>query len=290
MVKSMTAFSRQDKKLSSGTISWELRSVNHRYLEIFMRLTEDFRSKETDIRSLVAQYLSRGKLECSLNFKPDAAQESTTSFNHELAAQIIDLGAQVQAMSPAARLLSVSDILRWPGMLQTPALDLAKIEGELFNTLEEALLELVATRVREGKKLAAAIEERRIAMLDILTELRKHLPETLQWLRQRLIKRFAELDVQPDEARLEQEMVFIAQKTDVEEELERLETHLEEVGRILQNPDQKPVGRRLDFLMQELNREANTLCSKSMNTETTTFGVELKVLIEQMREQVQNIE
>jgi len=290
MIKSMTAFSRQDKELSYGTISWELRSVNHRYLEVFMRLSEDFRSKEADIRSLVAQHLSRGKLECSLDFKPNSAQESSVDVNHELAAQIINLGTKVQAMSPDARLLSVSDILRWPGMLQTPALDLAKIESDLFNTLEAALLELVETRAREGKKLASAIEERRITMLKILTELRKHLPETLQWVRQRLIKRFAELDVQPDEARLEQEMVFVAQKTDVEEELQRLETHLEEVGRILQNPEQKPVGRRLDFLMQELNREANTLCSKSMNTETTAFGVELKVLIEQIREQVQNIE
>lgn len=286
----MTAFARQDKKQSYGTISWELRSVNHRYLEIFMRLAEDFRSKEIDIRSLIAKHLSRGKLECTLDFKPTAAENSKHSLNQELTAQIVSLSAEVKGKSPDSQTLSVSEILRWPGVLQTPTVDLAEIENDLFSVLEHALTELVETRIREGEKLAIAIEERRLAMLDIVTELRKHMPETLQWLRERLAKRFEEISIQVDESRLEQEMVLVAQKTDVEEELKRLETHLEEVGRILQNKDQKPVGRRLDFLMQELNREANTLCSKSMNTETTAFGVELKVLIEQMREQIQNIE
>lgn len=290
MISSMTAFARQDNQYSYGTISWELRSVNHRYLEVFVRLPEDYRSLEAPVREIVAEKLNRGKVECVMHFKSSRTTDTDYQLNANIIGQLARLNAEITRSLPDARALSVADVLKWPGVLEIPLPDTEAFATDALALLRSALDELIDTRLREGAKLKQALDERATQMAAIVIELRKHMPQTLEWIRNRMLKRFEELNVQLDDNRLEQEMVILAQRTDVEEELKRLETHLDEVRRLLQGKDNKPMGRRLDFLMQELNREANTLCSKSMNAETTRAGVELKVLIEQMREQVQNIE
>ncbi len=289
MIRSMTAFARQDMTAEFGAISWELRCVNHRYLEPSLRLPEAFRALEPQVRERIGRRLGRGKLECCLSYKP-ASAEARLVLDNDLARRLVALGTEVSHLIINPGRMSPLDILRWPGVLENPAPDLEQLADEVLDLLDRALDELVQTREREGGKLKQALEERCQAMRVIVTEVRSRLPEILAGLRQRLQERFAELQLQLDEARLEQEMVLLTQRLDVEEELKRLEMHIEEVLRILAADDGKPVGRRLDFLMQELNREANTLCSKSMDSETTRAGIDLKVYIEQMREQVQNIE
>ena len=290
MIRSMTSFARQDEKLEYASIGWELRSVNHRYLEMYMRLPDDYRALEASVRELVSSVLDRGKVELNLVFKKDQAHSSALVFNRDVAAQLAQLGRDISEMAPDISPLSTMEILKWPGVLETSGPDMDKVKEDVLRLLKSSLVEMVETREREGEKLRLALEERRVRMAEIVTELRPRVPEILKGVRERLEKRFEEMSVTADEGRLEQEMVFVAQKTDVEEELKRLETHLEELERLLNQKKYKPVGRRLDFLMQELNREANTLCSKSIDADTTKLGVELKVLIEQMREQVQNIE
>ncbi len=291
MIYSMTAFARVDKKTPFGTLIWEIRSVNHRYLESYLRLAEDFRSLETAVREKLARRLNRGKVECTLQIRGNGESgETSLQLNRPLAEQLGQLCEEVAGVVPGAAKATVMDILRWPGVLESPGPDQEALNAAALELLDQALDELLTARGREGEKLQAALEEHRQVMSQVVVDVRQRLPEVLKLLRQRLLDRFQELDAQLDENRLEQEMIILMQRTDVEEEMKRLETHLEEVARILDNREGKPVGRRLDFLMQELNREANTLCSKSMDSETTKAGVELKVRIEQMREQVQNIE
>ncbi len=289
MIRSMTGFARQDAETPFGDMSWELRGVNHRYLEPSIRLPEAFRVLEPQVREHIGQRLGRGKLECNFAYKPSTPQAQMT-LDRELARHVVELGMDVGHMLLNPGRISPLDVLRWPGVLENPQPELDKMSGFILELLDQALDELLQTRRREGAKLQQALAERCQAMQAIVARVRERLPEVLQGVRQRLRERFDELSVQLDEDRLEQEMVLFAQRLDVEEELKRLEMHLEEVQRILDSSDDKPVGRRLDFLMQELNREANTLCSKSMDTETTRAGIDLKVYIEQMREQVQNIE
>lgn len=290
MIRSMTSFARQDEKLDYASIGWELRSVNHRYLEVYIRLPEDYRVLEAPARELVSSMLDRGKVELNMFFKADQTAAGALTFNKEVAAQVAGLSEEITKLSPGISPVSAMEILKWPGVLESAGPDFEKVKSDALRILETALKELIESREREGEKLRIALEDRRQGMSRIVAELRPRVPEILQGLRERLEKRFEELSVQADEGRLEQEMVFVAQKTDVEEELKRLETHLEELERLLNQKKYKPAGRRLDFLMQELNREANTLCSKSIDADTTKSGVELKVFIEQMREQVQNIE
>jgi len=290
MIRSMTSFARQDEKLEYASIGWELRSVNHRYLELYMRMPDDYRALEASVREVVSTMLDRGKVELNLVFKKDQVHAGALVFNKEIASQVAGLGKEITELAPGISPLSAMDIMKWPGVLETSGPDMEKVKEDVLRLLKSALVEMVETREREGEKLRIALEERRVRMAEIVAELRPRVPEILKGVRERLEKRFEEMSVQADEGRLEQEMVFVAQKTDVEEELKRLETHLEELERLLNQKKYKPVGRRLDFLMQELNREANTLCSKSIDADTTKLGVELKVLIEQMREQVQNIE
>ncbi|HLP30950.1 MAG TPA: YicC/YloC family endoribonuclease [Geothrix sp.] len=288
MIKSMTAFARQESHGEAGHLAVELRSVNHRYLESSLRLPEELRPLEPQIRDRLAAGLSRGKIDCNIRFQPAVTGAAQLSLNKELASTLAHLSREVDAFLYDAAPASSMEILRWPGVLQAPAADVEKLQAEALALVDRAVAELNATRAREGEKLKALLEQRLDAMQAQIPLVLARLPEVMGRYRQRLADRLAELKGELDPQRLEQEIVVFATRIDVAEELDRLETHIIEVRRVLKQD--QPVGRRLDFLMQELNREANTLGSKSADTETTKAAVELKVLIEQMREQVQNIE
>ncbi len=287
MISSMTAFSRKERHEDWGSLTWELRSVNHRYLEPSYKLPEPLRHIETRLREQLKQYAKRGKFDCALKFEPRSQRNAGLSINQGV------LGDLLRAVSVLASEYKIAkpnplEILQWPGLLQEPAQDhdcVAKVASDLF---EAALVELSNTRLREGAELTTFIVQRLDAIDTQVAEMRRRLPEILGKQRQRLLKKLEEIAAAPDVDRLEQELVYAAQKADVDEELDRLDTHINEVRRILNKGGS--CGRRLDFLMQELNREANTLSSKSLTADTTLAAVELKVLIEQMREQVQNIE
>lgn len=289
MIRSMTAYAREELKLETTNLVWELRSVNHRYLEPFIRLPEDFRFIESDVRDALKQHLHRGKLEVIFTLTTEDGA-SNLVVNQENLQQLADICGSVNKVFTNTREVSPLELLKWPGILDAPATDVDETAKQSITLLHKALEDLVVAREREGEKLRDALLERLDVMQEIATTVRNRIPEILQQVRERLHNRFEELQLQVDNDRVEQEMVMITQRSDVEEELKRLETHLDEVRRILDSQDKKPVGRRLDFLMQELNREANTLCSKSMDSDTTKAGIDLKVYIEQMREQVQNIE
>ena len=290
MIKSMTAYAREEKKHEFGVITWELRSVNHRYLEPFIRLPEDFRALESEVRECIKETLHRGKVECTMSFKAADEQAQNVVVNTKALSQLALLCESVAVQFQTLKETSALDILRWPGILEAPQTDVETVSDATVTVLKSTLAELVETRAREGQKLGKAIDVRLTTMQEIVDQVKARMPAILDGSRQRLIERFNELNLQLDNDRLEQEMVLITQKADVDEELTRLQTHLDEVRRMIHAQDDKPMGRRLDFLMQELNREANTLCSKSMDSQTTKAGIDLKVYIEQMREQIQNIE
>ncbi len=288
MIHSMTAFAQRERWGNWGMLSWELRSLNHRYLEVSARLPEEFRGLEARVRDLVGEFISRGKVECNLRYQraPEGAAEVTV--NRMLAERLIQAGQEVRARLDNPAPLNVMDILRWPGVLEVAEPDMGDAHDAALALLAEALAELKDTRNREGIKLQEAIERRLETMEALVAQVHGRLPTVLEHLRERLRNRLADLRAELDPARLEQEIAIMAQRMDVAEELDRLETHIQEVRHVLAR--EEPVGRRLDFLMQELNREANTLASKSADAEVTRVSIELKVLIEQMREQVQNIE
>ncbi|MDI3325078.1 YicC family protein [Pontibacterium granulatum] len=289
MTRSMTAFARQEAEHAWGSLIWEIRSVNHRYLEPHLRLPESLRDLEGSLREQLRKKLSRGKVECTLRFHPEAQAQQLT-VNTEFAKELIAAADEVAALSLSGNTQPMNplDVLRWPGVLQDAQIDMDQVKTEALKLFGTALDDLIAGREREGKELNGLIEQRLAAIAEIVVEVRSKLPEILQAQRDNLRSRLEELKEDLDEGRLEQEMVILAQKADVDEEMDRLNTHVQEVRRVLNQKG--PIGRRLDFLMQELNREANTLSSKSIVAETTQCAVELKVLIEQMREQIQNIE
>jgi len=285
----MTAFARQESDGEWGALQLELRSVNHRYLEVNPRLPEELRQLETKIRERIGKRLGRGKIDCTVRYQPPvAAAAGELQVNLELVKQLAHTSREVDGLIYNPAPVNSLDLLRWPGVLQSAAIDMEQLHGAAMTLLDAALEELDENRRREGDKLKAIILQRCDGAEAVVTAVRQRLPEVLAGVRQRLRDRLSELRQELDEGRLEQEMVLQAQKLDVDEEMDRLETHLAEVRRVLERDE--PVGRRLDFLMQELNREANTLGSKSADSETTKASVELKVLIEQMREQIQNIE
>jgi len=288
MIRSMTAFARQEARGPWGVLTWELRSLNHRFLEATVRLPEELRALETTVRERVAATAARGKVECNLRFQRAAGVHAELQFDAEMARRVVQLAGEVGAMVAPPAPVNALEVLRWPGVVQEAELDLGPVSEQALTLLDTALGELVATREREGARLRDLLLERTGAMETLAAEVREQLPEIRVRLRERLEARLAELAVPADPGRLEQELVLQLQKIDVDEELDRLVAHLQEVRAVLGR--EEPVGRRLDFLMQELNREANTLGSKSAVVETTRAAVELKVLIEQMREQVQNIE
>jgi len=287
MTRSMTAFTRQETQASWGSLVWEIRSVNHRYLEPHLRLPDSLRELEGSLREKLRKSLSRGKVECTLRFVPETQQQNL-SVDRDYAAQLIAAAEDVRRLMSDSQPLSPLEVLRWPGVLRESELDMAAVKLAALALFDQALTDLAQGRQREGADLALLVEQRLEAIDRVVVEVRNRLPQILQAQRDNLRTRLSELLTEIDETRIEQEIALLAQKADVDEELDRLSTHVQEVRRVLKQKD--PIGRRLDFLMQELNREANTLSSKSIVTDTTQCAVELKVLIEQMREQIQNIE
>jgi len=284
----MTAFARREEQTPQGDLTWEIRSVNHRYLETSLRLDERFRPLEMQIRKLFSEKLARGKVDASLRYKTPEAQQSSLNIDQELAKSVIDHCDQLALLTTRPAPIEMLKVLQWPNVLQADTLDQQALNTAVMSSLNIAIDELITSRETEGTALQHMIEQRCNDIDTIAKETHRLMPEILEQQRNRLSERVADLQVNLDPERLEQEMVVLAQKSDVAEELDRLESHIVEVKNVLQRDE--PVGRRLDFLMQELNREANTLGSKSISTDTTRNSVDLKVLIEQMREQIQNIE
>ncbi|MEZ5476239.1 MAG: YicC/YloC family endoribonuclease [Thiolinea sp.] len=288
MIRSMTAFAHRQSTTPQGKLSWEIRTVNHRYLDISIRLPEEFRAQENRFRQTIQNQLQRGKLEASLRYTAGVAENTSIVINEPLARALIIACRQIEAITDTPDPLKAVDILRWPGVTQDTPPDLETLAEQAAELLDETLTELVHTREREGTRLAEFIEQRCDQIAEIIVRIRKRRPDIIKNLREKILQRIEDLGATPDNNRLEQELVLLAQRLDVEEELDRLMAHLDEITLVLER--QEPIGRRLDFLMQELNREANTLASKSNDAETTQAAVDLKVLIEQMREQIQNIE
>lgn len=287
MVHSMTAFARSELAGPHGTLSWEIRSVNHRYLEPHLRLPETFRDLEGAVREALRKGLSRGKVECTLRFAEDASR-GELQLDRERASQLIAAAESVAALIRQPAPIDPLQVLGWPGVLVGDALDPQALNQSALQLFHDALAQLREGRQREGEELARLLDERLDGILVEVATLREQVPQMLAAQRQKVLDRCAEMQVELDPQRLEQEMVLLAQKSDVAEELDRLATHVGEVRRVLKAGG--AAGRRLDFLMQELNREANTLGSKAFDPRSTQAAVNLKVLIEQMREQVQNIE
>ena len=288
MIRSMTAFARASVEKAEAELTWELRSVNHRYLEAFVRLPDELRAMEPLVRERVNTRLGRGKLECVLRCRWLTPAATALVLDKNRLKAVLDACRLVEKRSAEATSPGVIDLLRWPGVVREAELDTDPLQQQALDLLDQALDELVATREREGEKIKALLGARLQGIEQQVDLARSRLPQVQARIREKLQTRLAELEARADPDRLEQELIFLIQKMDVDEELDRLETHVTEVRRVLERDE--PVGRRLDFLMQEFNREANTLGSKSADQATTAGSVELKVLIEQMREQVQNVE
>ena len=288
MTRSMTAFARQESTASWGNLTLEIRSVNHRYLELFIRLPDELRVLEGRLREVIQKHLQRGKVDCQVRYQPAALGAQDVQINRELVMQLAKACEQIAAIFPEHQPVDPLEVLRWPDVLQAPQVAAEELHQSLLQLMDKALQEMVAMRQREGDKLKQLLVQRLELMSQVVTQVREAMPEIKQLQREKLLTRLQEIKAEVSPDRLEQELVFTAQKIDVDEELDRLTTHIAEVKHILQQSD--AVGRRLDFLMQELNREANTLGSKSIDIRTSNAAMELKVLIEQMREQVQNIE
>ncbi|HEX7081200.1 MAG TPA: YicC/YloC family endoribonuclease [Gammaproteobacteria bacterium] len=288
MPHSMTGFASAEAICAPFRLAWELRSVNHRFLDVSVRLPDELRPLEPECRDVVSQSVRRGKVDCTL--KISVAAESGGAYEIVPAAleELRGLEKQVLRVFPDARSLSVLEALRWPGVLKEPQLDFAVLAEPAKRSLREAAAALKAARAREGSRLAASLEERNEAIVSLLGAVRPCVESAEARYRQKLEERLARLDVQAQPERLEQELVLLAQRLDVTEEIDRLAGHVAEVRGVLARAE--PIGRRLDFLIQEMNREANTLASKAQDEDLTRAAVELKVLIEQMREQVQNLE
>lgn len=284
---SMTAFARCESNESWGSLVWELRSVNHRYLEPGFRLPDTFRFLESSLREQLRKQLTRGKVDCTLQFQP-AVNREALSVDRELAQRYVAAAESIQQMLSSPAPLSAADFLFRPGVLCESGPERETVTAVALALFADALKEMNVVRAREGAALAVFMQERLQNMREQAAIVRAALPDILAAQKQKLRDRLSELQGELNQDRVEQELVHLAQRCDVDEELDRLDTHIAEVERILKSKG--AVGRKLDFLMQELNREANTLSSKSISTTTTQAAVELKVLIEQVREQVQNIE
>ena len=288
MMKSMTAFARIQQSLDEGEIIWEIRSVNHRFLELNFKMPEDFRASETRFREILQHRLKRGKVECFLRFNANPQQSAGVTINTPQAKSLVKACQEINGLLHQPSEVDPMEVLQWPGVVQESKLDIKPILAVSEASLNKALGELIANREREGERMRDLIQQRCESIQKIVKKTRKKMPEIQARFQQKLRERLDALDIEVNQDRLEQELVHLAQKMDVDEELDRLDSHLKELSEVL-NRDEA-VGRRLDFLMQELNREANTLGSKSADISSTNASVELKVLIEQMREQIQNIE
>ena len=286
MIHSMTGYARKEFKGDWGTAVWEIRSVNQRYLETYLRLPEQLRGLEPILRERFRKHLERGKVECNLRFESQT-NAGQLQINEALAEQLIESALWVIDQAGQGQ-LNPLDVLRWPGVMAAPEQDMDELNTRLLAGFDEVLTLFIESRQSEGDKLKAVIEQRLEGIEGEVTKVRAFMPQILDWQRQKLIDRLAEAKLELDPTRVEQEIILLAQRIDVAEELDRLGMHIAETHKILKKGGS--CGRRLDFIMQEFNRESNTLGSKSINADTTQSAVELKVLIEQMREQIQNIE
>jgi uncharacterized protein (TIGR00255 family) len=289
MIRSMTGFARRERQGPWGTLTCEIRAVNHRYLELSLRMPEDLRAIENDARQVVSAALRRGKVDVGLYLRGGSSQPTSIEINRGLVEQLARAIAEVAAVG-GGTLAAVSplDVLRWPGVIREAEKDLQPVQAAAMELLRETVHELNESRGREGARIREMLHGRCESLQQGVALLRARLPDIAARIRTRVAERVAQLGTQVDPARLEQELVLLAYKMDFEEELDRLGSHVTETLQVLDA--REPAGRRLDFLMQELNREANTLSSKSQDAETTRAAVDMKVLIEQMREQVQNVE
>jgi len=288
MLHSMTGFARESAETDLGTLTWEIRAVNHRYLDVQFKLPEDLRPKEQALRQRASAALGRGKVECALFFRRAFDQNNELRVDTEMVELIGHRISDLTAKLPNVAAVNPIEILRWPGVVQQVELDLEPLFDAAAELLDRTLTAINEMRASEGARIAGMLETRCDDIAKIAQQVRRRMPEVLSATRAKQQERIDALDVEADPARLEVELALVATKLDVDEELDRLESHLVEIRDAI--AAEKPVGRRLDFLMQELNREANTLGSKSADTETTRAAVDLKVLVEQMREQIQNVE
>jgi len=287
MTRSMTAFARQESQHSWGSLVWELRSVNQRFLDPHLRIPDSLMEIEPAMRDILRKQLSRGKVDCTLRLEITNTQRGI-QIDSERAAKVINAAEQINTLIQHSQPIDSLEILRWPGVMCDAKVDMDEIKASAVSLFSACINDLNKAREREGTELANLISLRLIAVKEVVTNARAKMPEILSAQRELLMNRVAALSLEIDNVRIEQEIALLAQKADVAEELDRLDTHVTEVARILKQKG--AIGRRLDFLMQELNREANTLSSKAIVVDTTNSAVELKVLIEQMREQIQNIE
>ncbi len=288
MIYSMTGFAVTTAELDSGSLTLELRAVNHRYLDLQLRMPDELRANEPTLREAISAQLTRGKVECRIGYAARQSVQNPAHLNPGMVQQLASWSTQVRKIVPDARELCVADILRWNGVLESPALSADTLQLTLQNLLKQALEEFAAARQREGEKLKSFLLER-VAQIEALrTGVAPRIPAAIAAYEAKLRARLLEALGSEDDERVRQEITLYASKIDVDEELSRLHTHLDEVKRVLQKGG--VVGKRLDFLMQELHREANTLGSKSVDTEVSRCAMDIKILIEQMREQVQNIE
>jgi len=288
MIHSMTGFAVQARDLGSVSLHLELRSVNSRYLDLFFRIADELRQAEPMIREGLSARLARGKVECRLNLQTNSAAVRSLALNAGLLEQLREAEASIRERLPDANGLSVGEVLRWPGMLADDGMSFDRLQPAIADLVQQALDDLIATRAREGEKLGAMIRERLQRMRELVARVQPRMPEIVAEYQDRLAARLREAASLLDEDRIRQEVAVFAQRIDVAEELNRLSAHVEETDRVIGKGGS--AGKRLDFLMQELNREANTLASKSAATDISGIAMEMKVLIEQMREQVQNIE
>jgi uncharacterized protein (TIGR00255 family) len=289
MIRSMTGFARRERQGPWGTLTCELRSVNHRYLELSLRLPDDLRGLENDVRQLLSGSLRRGKVDAGVYLKGAPAGAASLEINRAVVEQVVAGAAEVSAIAGnAAATLNPLDVLRWPGVIRDAERDVTPMSAAAVELLKETAADLNDARAREGARIRDMLAQRCEALRDLVSVVRARLPEVSARIRTRVLERVAQLGTTIDAERLEQEIALLAYKMDVEEELDRLGSHIAETLQVIDSKE--PAGRRLDFLMQEFNREANTLSSKSQDSETTRAAVDMKVLIEQMREQVQNVE
>lgn len=287
MIHSMTAFARHEIKGDWGNAVWEIRSVNQRFLETYFRLPEQFRSIEPLLRERFRKQLNRGKVECNLRFNAKPNAKNDLALNEKLALQLIEHANWVNEQTLNSK-INPLEVMRWPGVMETAEDDMSAIQAELLSGFDIALKDFICARASEGQNLKVMIEQRLDAISVEADKVQAFMPEVIEWQRKRIVDKFTDANIDLDSTRVEQELVLLAQKMDVAEELDRLNSHVSETRKILNKGGAQ--GRRLDFMMQEFNREANTLGSKSINTDVTASAVELKVLIEQMREQIANIE
>ncbi|UDG79282.1 hypothetical protein F7X37_00255 [Candidatus Ecksteinia adelgidicola] len=287
MIRSMTAYAQYEVKEEWGVAIWEIRSINQRYLEISIRLPDKFRSLESEVRQCIRNRLSRGKVECSLHVNINSSLQKPLVLNKNLVKKLLNAIDWIKTQSKEGT-IDLIKILYWPGVMYSPQQNFELINTDLFKALDHVLYDFIASRIREGTVLKNLINQRLCNVSEVVVKIRKQMPNVLKWQRNRLLNKLEEAQIQLENTRLEQEIVLIAHRIDVQEELDRIEGHVHETHNLL--IQKTAVGRHLDFMMQELNREANTLACKSINIDITTLAVELKVLIEQMREQIQNIE